>query len=208
MLKMIVDIGYLTNVHLISIEGNLKDRQDFTLPTWGIISNSGRASFIDYNGNVKNYMESGFLSSPQKVTISITNTLTSYSENVGSYYTEKWSYDETSKTVNVTFSDRFKKLQDVTDGTKYFRYYNMLNSKRALDIYNMLVSVTESALSLFAFNSLDKDTKEWLESIEIKYPFFEIGNLWSYWKKFGEFTQTHIFIDKNGNGTCKYNGGN
>lgn len=209
-------IGELNYSNLRSIESTIIDRKDIELPSWGVVSNSGRIKFIDNEGNVLKLSESGDLEKAL-CTIYINNTLNNYKEQVGQYYTSSWDYDNDTKEATVVIKDLLEKMQSIDLRQQDFRYNIFVNTNiSAEEIYNLLRSITVTKMNkpyylgfkMKAFEDLDNITKNHLQRIQVKYFYIEPANLWSYWNKFCNLTQTHIYTDKNGEATCKYNGGN
>ena len=194
--------------NLISLESSIFDRSDIKFPSWGIISNGGRLEFNDPFGDVKVLAEQNLLTSNQKVSIYINETLSQKNEQIGDFFTTVWDYDVNNKVASVGLRDSLEEMQNInlgeinradwTNSSKYFT---------AAEIYFVLNENTPNHLKLLTVAQLDSFTQNLLENTYVRAFIIYSGTLWSAWTKLCELCQLQIYIDKNGNRVCKYNGG-
>ena len=194
--------------NLLSLEGLLTDRMNLEFPNWGVISNSGRISFIDYDYSIKTLAFKKQLKAGMKVILKIKNTAFNFEENTGEFITDSWDYDDNSKEVTVTMKDGMEQLQSITFEGVMFDFTT--TSKTMNWAYKKLRDATHKLSNLIVdeFDSLDEKTRNRLNSLNIRYPYISSNNLWAHWNNFGQATQTHIFKMPNGRITCKYLEGN
>lgn len=99
--------------NLISVDSNIIDRSDISLPSWGVISNRGNITFNDIDGEVLDYAENGLLTEGQEVNIYLEDTLSKKKTKVGSFATISWDYDNDAKITSVSLSDDVEALQNI-----------------------------------------------------------------------------------------------
>jgi hypothetical protein len=192
--------------NMLSLEGTVMERGDNSLPSWGIISNGGSLSFKDVYGEVANYAESNLLQDGATVEIYLNDTLSGNKENVGTYYSEDWDYDNDNHSASVSFKDDLEEWQEIlTDEIEYD--FENSEEKNLEWFYKKLHELTPQKYNMTAFEDLDLETKSVLTSTTIKYPYMEDGNLWSSWQKLCGAGLLHIYKEK-GKTICRYNGGN
>lgn len=150
---------------LISVDSNIIDRSDISLPSWGVISNRGNLFFNDINGDVLDYAEQGLLQEGQEVNIYLKDTLSGLETTVGSFVTISWDYDNNSKVVTVELSDGLEDLQQIQNILMYPKYdedtmlyvlQKVLESKYILQndivfLGNTLYFLRNTTLSLYEF---------------------------------------------------------
>ena len=157
----------------LSIERSIFDRADITMPSWGVISNSGKLSFVDTDGSIRQLAEQRLLKSGMAVTLSLGNTLKNSTAPVGNFLTEDWSYDNDDHRVSVTLKDELVKWQNLEiKGLEYDITQNDLTAAymTAKDVYNYLreQSVALGFASVAEFLELDENTKSYLQNYLIK----------------------------------------
>lgn len=196
--------------NILSIDASLIDRSDISLPSWGIISNKGNLSFVDYKGDIKRLVESLMLSENAKVTIFLTNTITKSTKELKNYLTSKWDYDSNSRTVTVNLKDDLEEWQDIQiKGFDYDVSYpqKVLPNQTMADLYRWLYGKTPVKYLMKSFKELDDDTQDVLNSTTIPYPILKKGTLWAQWTKLCVACGLYIYKDSQGNTTCSYNYG-
>ena len=176
--------------NMISIESSTVDRSDFKLPSFGIISNTGRIEFNDNDGRVLRYAEALRLVKGLRCEITLSNTLVEgANELVGVYETDEWDYDNDSRVVSVSLKDDLEEWQDIS-----CEEYPLQNEMTMYAIYEYLLSLTPNKFknSSGGFN-LSVDTKSYLRSVKCLYPYLDSGNLWGQWQKLCEACGLHIY---------------
>jgi hypothetical protein len=210
----VIDLNYS---NMRSIEGTIIDRKNIKMPSWGVVSNNGKVRFVDSLGNIKEMVENNQLTDKISIKMFLNNTISKYSEQIGLYWTKSWDYDNNSQEIEVTFSDLLEEMQSIKIPKKYYSYFkNGEIPETAKDLYISLRTVSNYKINkpknkgflMKSFEELEQITQIHLANITIKYPYINEGTLWGHWNKFCELTQTHIFVDKQGYATCKYNEGN
>lgn len=192
--------------NILSLEADVIDRSDISLPSWGIISNRGSLTFADYDETVRGYADDLRLSDNAKAVVYLTNTITQSIKEIKNYLTSNWDYDSNNRTVSVSLKDDLEEWQDIA--VKGFDYDPRDTiSKNLRFFYEYLHSKTPYQYNFLVFNDLDSKTQEILESTYIKYHLLKDASLWQQWNKLCIVSQAHIFKNDNGNTVFIYNGG-
>jgi hypothetical protein len=195
--------------NLLSLERTIYDRADLKLPSFGIISNTGRIEFKDIDGEVRDYAEQRLLEKGMPCEIKLNNTLTRKSVVVGKMETDEWDYDEENKTVSVSLKDDLEEWQEINiEGINYDPRNTEEKSFRWLYEYLHEITTENGRYSMYQFDFLSQETRSILSRTFIKYPMLEAGTLWQSWQKLCDVCQLHIFKNRQGIIECVYNGGN
>lgn len=201
----------LNQRNLLSIESSIFDRKDTSLPSWGIISNSGNISFVDSDGSIKALASNQELKSGMPITFFLNDTISNYSQSIGKFLTKKWDYNASTKEVNLSVADELISWQD----TKLTSIsYDLSQSKESqfLDgeqIYSRIISEMESiGYDITKFEELDDETINRLKLFTMPFFYIESESVWSVWSKFCVALQLHIYLNDIGKIVVKYNGGN
>lgn len=189
-----------------SLECSIFDRADISMPSFGIISNTGNIAFNDVDGEVRDYAEQQILKSGLNVTISLNNTLTKASQTVAVLKTADWDYDSYNRAVTVSLKDDLEEWQEINIAEIYFDLKSQ-QSKTLKYFYEYLHERTPSQYNMLSFNELDSKTQDILQNTTIRYPYLEKGTLWQQWSKLCEVAQLHIYKENNRT-ICVYNEGN
>lgn len=193
--------------NLQRLERTITDRSSYDLPSYGIISNTGNIDFIDFDGEVRDYAEQQILKSGLTVEISLNNTLYGNSEHIGTFYTNKWTYDNNNRVVSVSLKDDLEWWQEINVEKVEFDLETQ-RTKTMQDLYEYLWDLTPKKYNMLSFDELDDNTKQVLTETVIKYPYLESGSLWSQWQKLCEVCQLHIYKNNQGRTVCVYANGN
>ena len=190
--------------NLIGAECNLSYRADKQLPSFGIISNTGKLEFNDTDGRVGLFAENNLLKDNVKVEMFLKNTLTKTEEQICELYTDVWNYDNDNRQVSVTLKDGLEELQDITPTLKI--QYDPRTSKptKASAFYINLTSFTPQKYRFKSFVDLDDKTKNILTTTIIQYPFMEQSTLWQMWTKLCEVCGLYIYKNNLGETDCSY----
>lgn len=194
----------------LSIDGSIIDRANIILPSWGIISNTGRLSFVDYDGTIKKRAEDLKLTENLKVSILLQNTITKKEKQLNNFLTSKWDYDSNDKKVLVTLKDGLEEWQDIQIEGFDFDIRNpakVLPNKNMADLYKWLQYRTPTKYFMKPFDSLDVETKNILNATMIVYPLLNSGTLWAQWTKLCVACGLYIYRTPQGETTCSYNYG-
>ena len=194
--------------NILSIECKISDRGDLKMPSFGIISNAGRISYIDSTEETLELAEKNLLQEGKKCEIYLSNTLVAgATEKVADMETEQWDYDVENKTVSVSIKDDLVEWQSINvDAIDYDP--RTPECKPCKWLYEHLWAITDTNYDMLAFDELDGDTQAVLNNTIIRYPLLKKGTLWQQWTKLCEVCQLHIYKDNNGVIVCRYNGGN
>ena len=211
------EIIEINQSNLLDISCSIFDRRDLELPSWGIISNAGNIRFNDNDGRVFNYAENLKLQEGLKCEIILTNTLVEgASQILCEMETDKWSYDNNSREVNVSIKDDLEEWQSIDfDEISYdprskvrqpFSWLYILLWKKTS---NRKVGASQGLgnYNMLHIDELDLDTRNILNNTFIEYPLLEKGNLWRQWTKLCEVCQLYIYKRNDGIIDCKYKGG-
>lgn len=201
--KPFVITGIYSDLHIhldyskiTDIDVGIVTQADFSKPSYGIVSNSGRLSFNDFYNEISDYIELGLLKEGALVQIYIENSLVkSQKYKVCEMYTNKWTYDEENKSVTVTLVDGLEKLQDIEfNGIEFFP--RTQNQKSTFtEIYNELVKATvDIGYKVYANGT----TLNIIGRMHTTHKYMENSSLWSAWNKFAIATKTHIYKNADG----------
>lgn len=189
-----IEHGYTTLINvdeknLLSFKCSFMSVSDISKPSYGIISNEGSLDLIDTDGEIfRLYKERNSRLRNSTIRVYISNDLTNFSENIGTFYSVDWSYDEYEKKSTISFRDDIIKWQDVEiDAVKEIEA-----EKSAFEIYEYAKSKTPTTFSF----SLDENTEKYLKSYKIVFPFIDEGTLWSLWDKICQACALHIYKNK------------
>jgi hypothetical protein len=178
---------------ILSCETEIRERADVDKPSFGLISNGGNISFKDHNSRFLGYANAGLLTDGVKIDIFLENTITKNREQVGSYFSTDWDYDNDNRSVSVSFDDGLKNLQNilVEDYDK-----REIKEEYAKDIFYYLKEKSkENGNIVYA----DPYYSEFvLKDFIIKYPYIKNGTLWSQWNKFCQAFLSSMFVGKYG----------
>lgn len=173
----------LNNRNLVGLNINFFSLNDISLPNYGIISNTGRLIFNDYDKTIYKYNELGLLKTDLSVKVSLNNLITKVTENKGVWLTEKWDYDNNNNEVSVSLKDDLLEWQNIL-----ISKYALSEEMTMFQIYELLKSYTPSK---FVFE-IDTATEEFLKNVKCKYPYLESGSLWSQFDKLCQVCTLHI----------------
>ena len=202
-----IEIGYN---QLLGITSKIADRGDFTLPSYGIISNVGTLEFSDFSGEIGDYASQQLLDSGAKVEITLKDTISKKQELQGTFYTTKWDYDNNSRRVSVKLQDDLVEWQDIIiEGIDY----DVLNPNKILPngnmeyFYKWLKDKTPSRYNVVEFDKLDIETQNILKNTKIPYPLLKTATLWQQWEKLAKACLSYIYKNRNGETVCFYSKG-
>lgn len=106
--------------NILSLESSINERGNVELPSWGLISSGGSASFNDKNSKFFVYANAGLLSNGIEIKIFSENTIKKEKKQLGVYYTTNWDYDVKNKTCSVNFNDGLENFQKIMVVPKNF----------------------------------------------------------------------------------------
>lgn len=193
----------LSILEMISINFKRMTSGDYTMPSWGIISNSGSIEFNDLNQRIQEYIKKEMIKQNLKCTINLNNTLTMTTKRIATMYTDKWEYDNDSRIVNVSIKDDLEEWQDILvneisydpDDTKEHTF---------AELYNKLKQLTPSKFNMLNLDDLDLETQSILATTYCRYPLLKSGNLWSSWDKLCVACQLYIYKNSRNETVCSY----
>ena len=205
----------LDDTNLLDFERTIMDRSDVSNPTFGIISNTGRLSFIDKDGEVKDYITQQLISSQNVISAYLENTETGAREQIAYFNTESWSYNNSQSLVDVQLKDDLEEWQDinvpaveytpmVTQSKTAEWFYRYLQEERIVN--GKKVRITPEKYKMLSFEELDSATKSVLSGTTIQYPLLESASLWAQWTKLCQLCFLHIYKRNDGVTVCKYSG--
>jgi hypothetical protein len=183
--------------NLLSMSHNIIDRSDIVLPSFGIISNSGKIGFVDYSGEVRRLAEQNKLSANLPVTISLNDTLNDTHLDCTNFVTRKWNYDPSSKEVSVDIGDRLILWQDIAINTIP---YNATTPRSVTceDIYKNLYNQTPTDYFLVPFESLDRSLRLHLQTINVSFYISQDTTLWGAWTTLAQASFANIYMNNKG----------
>ena len=196
----------LNETNLLDFERTIMDRSDIKKPSFGIISNTGRLSFIDKDGEVADYISQQLISSANVISAYLEDTETGAQEQIAYFNTQQWSYNNSRSIVDVSLKDDLEEWQDINVAEIYFNLKSQ-QSETLKYFYEYLHEKTPKKYNMLSFEELDETTKNILQNTTIQYPYLEKGSLWRQWSKLCEIAQLHIY-KKNNQTVCVYSEGN
>lgn len=172
----------INNKNLKYIEPSVFDRADIKLPSYGIISNSGRIEFNDF-GEVEDYANQGLLVSGLTATINLVNTLTQGNKQIGTFFTDEWNYDNDSKSVSVSLKDDLEEWQEIN--VEAISYNPKTQTPKTFDwFYSYLYNITiKYGYNIQSYYDLDYRTQNILSQNKVQYALLKSDNLWKQWTK-------------------------
>lgn len=183
--------------NLKTIERTIVENSDISLPSWGIISNTGIIAFNDIDDEVRDYAEQLLLKDGLSVKIILSNTLTKEKQTVGMFNTAEWNYEKYSRAVSVSLKDDLEEWQNIN--VSAINYSPLEPQTQPLKyFYEHLQSLTPTKYRMLAFNNLDSKTKNILENITVKYPLLKASNLWDEWNKLCQVSSAYIYKNNTG----------
>ena len=192
--------------NLISLNSKINTKSSDKLPSWGVISNSCSIDFIDRDGEIYDYASLNLLKKGVEVTFYLKNSISKKEQEIGTFNTDEWNYDNDTREVSLTLKDDLEEWQNIViDGLSVNP--NEDNELDGADIYYYLYDKTPNKFNMVKFSQLDGKTKHKLIATTIKYPVLKSSSLWSAWQKFCEVFQCYIYKDFEGKTVCSYNGG-
>lgn len=191
----------LDETNLLDFERTIMDRSDIKRPSFGIISNTGRLSFIDKDGEVADYIAQQLISSQNVITAYLENTETGAREQIAYFNTQQWSYNNSQSLVDVQLKDDLEEWQDINVPAVNYDPANP-QSKTAEWFYRYLHSKTPEKYKMLSFEELDEQTKAVLSGATIQYPLLENSNLWNEWDKLCQLCFLHIYKRNDGRTVC------
>lgn len=193
--------------NLISLNVDMYDRGDLSLPNWGIVSNGGNLEFFDWDGTILSKTNNNQLNSSYTIEVYLENTENENKELIAIKTTDTWDYDNNNFHASVQLIDDLVEWQDIQIKGIPFNFLQP-NPQNGKYFYEELYKFTPTKYKMTSYTALDSATKTHLESITIKYPILKSSSLWDAWHKLCVVFQLHIFKGKNGSTMCYYNGGN
>ena len=196
--------------NLISLDISVADRSDFNAPSFGIVSNVGNIEFIDNkkDASILEYAKLGLLKENLPVSCFLVNSITNKREKQAAMITSSWAYDAESKRVSLSIKDFLEEWQDI--GVESLKLdVSRQHNGSFLTIYDDILKQTpEKYKGSNGKFVLYGNTVTHISSLKDNIGLFDAGNLWNVWDKFCRASQTHIFVNEEGNVVVNYNGGN
>lgn len=188
---------YVIKDEISKIEFSGQDRSDTALPSWGIISNSGRLEMYDVDGSIGRLSREGKLArSPIYLDIDFGYR----TERLGNFIITSASQDRDNSHTKIEFKDVLDSWQRIQMNTYIYPYV-----PREVFATDIIDEIKERAgQSLYYY---DDTTQRWLENLYIEFPIIDSGSLWSQMTKICEVSACYIFCDSNGVPNIRYGGG-
>lgn len=181
----------------LSIDENIIDRGDIILPSWGIMSNGGSISFMDFKGDIKKYADNRQLIRELPVEVSLNDTTAGTHKILGSFVTKHWDYDNNSKEVRVQITDELEQWQDIVVDVLLYKSSTNTNASGEA-IYAYWRGKTPEKYNMLPFSKLDETTQKRLQSLNNIIFISNSKNLWSAWTQLCVLVQAHIFRNSKG----------
>lgn len=153
-----------------------QNMQDNSSPSYGAISQYGNVVISDFAGEISEMEQINVLKSGIKIKLYLDDNL------VGEYIFDTFE-KENDTTYNIQLTDKIYKWNDMNVNTEYYQ-----ENKTAYDLYLFLKSQDTNV----EYEELTEETINFLQSISIKYMYFDESSLFTNWNKFGSITQMRI----------------
>ena len=197
----------INNRNSQTIKFKIDDRATIDSPSFGIISNTGELSFIDFSGEIKKAAENHILKNGMLVEIYLKDTISKCEKTIGYFMTKNWKYNINTKVASVSLVDELTELQDIK--IPYRSFDHLFERDLSFEwLYRYLWNLTPSKYDFLDFDSLDNDTKNVLTYKKFEFVFWEEMSLWNAWDSLCVACFCHLYKDFNGKSVFKYIGGN
>ena len=167
---------------LISFKRGSQSVQDFTLPSYGVVSNYGSISFIDTpSKQIYNLINNGYMDTELDVRLFIDGNV------VGTYKTNNdWNYNTYSNVVTVTFDGYIEKLQN--------SYLHCIAKSR--NAFELLQEIISKIPNSFEFDY--SDCEDYLKTISMPFSYLSNDTCWQQLNKIANIAQLYVYNDNNG----------
>ena len=189
---------------IVRLDSLSQSTPDASGVNYGCIANTGSVSIIDYNGNIANMIESGELPvSNMGVDVFLNKN------KIQSHITTDSSYDENTKTLNISFSNTVKDLSTrIFSGYKYPNIYKtaydllyvVMNEwfGRTLDEYSEFRPMLSEKI-FYDGTATYTEISSYLSYIRIQYPIIEPNQTFAdVINQICELAQIQMFIGSDG----------
>lgn len=165
------------NEYINEITRGSQSMADNILPNYGILPSYGEIKFNDRNGRFKE------LASNRNLRADLPVIIKCKGNPIGYYLSEKWDYADSRRTIKLELKDR---MQDWYKRKLPSR--TLTNNETAYTIYLELVALMPTETFV-----LDADVQDWLESIKIKYAYFNADTYGERWNKLCQIGQLLVY---------------
>jgi hypothetical protein len=190
------------------IDMSILDRQDISLPSYGIISNGGSLTITDAYETLISAVVNKSVSKGSNINIVLKNTLSNYTKRIGTFYIENMDYDSDTKIFKIDITDGLKDFQELPISQINYDFDNESFDTNMEEMWGEIKAKIKEANPSTIFAELDDDTSEHLKQIIIPFKYMDGDMAWSILDGFAQATQTHIFSNNNGEVQNQYCGGN
>lgn len=184
---------------LKSVESLTQLSDDANKISYGLIYSSGRVTFLDVGSEFEDYIEDGIINgSVLPIDVSVNGKL------LQSHIAMDSDYSSHNKEVNIELGDILSKW----DVYRYDGYKYQGEPKNAYEILESVLNsfgYTASEVAIMCSNNIiageNNDlisVKEYLETMEIQYPYINSGTYRETIDKFCELAQLHVALDDSG----------
>lgn len=201
----------LDNKDLISVESNIIDREDIEFPSWGLISNGGKISFLDPKRRILRLAVSGELNKEIKFDIYLRNNINGSGAQIGAFYAKSWDYDPNSLQVNVTLTDGLEKMQEIAFAeVRYDLSLPITNITLASIAYDYFAQkAIDNGFNMLrtANNNFDQNTLDFFDKFSIPIAYADATNLWRAIDNYANAFQLHTYKNRRGEIVSVYRDG-
>lgn len=198
-------LDIVINKHnVLSLDKITSRQSDVKYASFGIISNGANIEAMDYDRQIGELAEEGYLQGGLEIKIYINNTLAKKTELIGDLVTSEWDYDNNSRVVKVSAQDKLIEWQDIAvEGFEYDPNapFKVVDGTMA-NIYKWLHAKTPRKYNMIAYDDLDSNVKTILQTTKINYPFLKSSYLWQQWTKLCQVCGLCIYKATNGKIVC------
>lgn len=196
----------IDDTNLLDFERTIMSKDNYSQPSFGIISNSGSLSFIDKDGEVVDLVTQRLININSDISIYLYNTETDIKEQIGYFNTKQMSYNYSQQIFDITLKDDLDEWQSIN--VPAINYTPTVSTIQTAEwLYKKLYNLTPTKYNMLSFDELDEATKTVLSGTTIQYPVLDSDNLWAEWTKLCELCFLNIYKDNSGRTVCKYSGG-
>lgn len=198
----------ITSDNLVSFNDNILDRGNVEYPDYGLVSNTGNLTFIDFDRTALDLITKRILTADKLTTVWVNNITENVEEQICKMAIQSLNYNNDNLQVSMQLKDDLKKLQNIFIEPLYVDPSN-LQPQTAKWYYEELYKYTVAAgFDILSFDELDSDNKTVLYNTVIEYPLLDSDTLWNEWDKICKLCLCHMYVDNNNRVVLKYSGGN
>lgn len=185
--------------NILSMKTTTFDRENISMPSFGVRSNSSSIEFRDLDGEIADYAAMNALTKDLRVEMFIKDTLSKKEQKVATAYTEDWNYDSNNRTVSVSTTDGLEDWQSI-NVSRIDIDIRENNQTDMVWLYEHLreIANAKSRVKVASVDELDAKTVDALRNVKIEYPVLDECSLWSAFSKLCLACFLHLHVGADG----------